>query len=59
MTKETSKMYLSPKEAARILGVHERTVRIWCNTTNPLKARKIGKLWKIPTREVKFAEAGV
>jgi excisionase family DNA binding protein len=57
MTKETKKMYLSPKEAARILGVHEETILRWCKAANPLKAKKIGGRWKIPAHKVKFAEA--
>lgn len=50
-------MYLSPKEAAHILRVHEDTILRWCKNKNPLKARKIGGRWKIPAREVQFAEA--
>lgn len=52
---KTSKPYLSPKEAAQILDVHEETVLRWNKSKdNPLHARKIGGRWKIPAKEVQF-----
>jgi excisionase family DNA binding protein len=37
--------YIDAEQAARILGLHPRTVRLWAKQ-GKLPARKLGSLWK-------------
>jgi excisionase family DNA binding protein len=44
---------LSTQEVAKVLGIHESTVRLWATKGNmPFKAIKIGKLWKFQKADV-------
>jgi excisionase family DNA binding protein len=43
--------YVTPKQAAEILGVNAVTVRMWCRK-GTIERRRIGKRWEIPKRAI-------
>lgn len=48
---EVGERLISPEEAAKILGLHINTVRLWLRT-GKIQGKKFGKVWRIKESEI-------